>query len=117
MNNPKPSVKTGEFWLSAIAVIMPLLLSLNIIPHQNEVVSAIYSICTLLAALGFTAARTILKSLPTPAAPTSPTPVILQNPINVPAYSIPQVTTTNYPTPPVQVQQPDPTQPSTPGGI
>ena len=117
MNNPKAGVTTSEFWLSAIAVIMPLLMSLNIIPHQNEVMSAIYSICTLLAALGFTAARTILKSLPTPAAPTSPTPVILQNPINVPAYSIPQVTTTNYPTPPVQVQQPDPTQPSTPGGI
>jgi len=73
-NNLKPGIQTSEFWISAVAVIMPLILSLNVIPHQTEVMNAVYAICTLLAALGFTAARTILKALPAPTAdPANPT--------------------------------------------
>jgi hypothetical protein len=96
MTTPKPGVQSSEFWISALAVVIPLLLQLNVIPHQSEALAVVYSIASLLAAFGYTAARTYLKALniPTPTTTTTtiatPAQITLQYPVNVPANTIPQ---------------------------
>ena len=87
-------VKTSEFWLNAAAILYNLLLAGGLIPHSTEIVTVVSSVASLLAALGYGALRTWLKS---------------QNATTV--------TTTTAVATTTKVPVIDPNQPSSPGGI
>lgn len=62
MNVNKPSYKTLEFWLSAVAVIVGLLISSGILPSDSEAMKIAGFISSTLVALGYTGARTMQKN-------------------------------------------------------
>lgn len=58
----KSGVKTTEFWISFLALIYNAVLGLNVIPHGEQITTAINGIAALLVALGYTWARVFIKS-------------------------------------------------------
>jgi hypothetical protein len=58
----KPGYQTTEFWLSLASVVFSTLLSTGVIPHASEVLGVVSAAGTLLVALGYTWARSWIKS-------------------------------------------------------
>jgi hypothetical protein len=58
----KSSLKSTEFWLSAAAVIVGLLLSSGILGDGTPAMRYVGAAASILASLGYTAARTKVKS-------------------------------------------------------
>jgi len=58
----KPGYKTSEFWLTAVAFALTLALSSGAIPTESAAHSIVTQAGTLLAALGYTFARTKAKA-------------------------------------------------------
>ena len=57
----KPGTKTTEFWLSVIAVVVSSLLASGVL-HNETTIQIIGAVSAALTALGYTAARTVVKS-------------------------------------------------------
>ena len=58
----KPGYKTTEFWLTAVAFVVTIALSSGAIPTESVAHSIVTQAGTLLAALGYTVARTKAKA-------------------------------------------------------
>jgi len=60
----KPGYKTTEFWLSAAATIVGLVVTSGVLPEQpdNVWVRLVGGVVAVLAALGYTAARAKVKA-------------------------------------------------------
>lgn len=61
MNPEKPGWKTSEFWLNLAAVIVAYLLTTDLGEGDNWVAKGLAIVATVLAALGYTASRTLVK--------------------------------------------------------
>lgn len=59
-NQVKPGWKTSEFWLTLIAVVLTALLPY--FDNSSTVAQTVSVFLAILAALGYTAARTIVKT-------------------------------------------------------
>jgi hypothetical protein len=59
---PKPGYKTSEFWLSLAAVVVSYVISSDVLGEGTVQSKAIMIVATVLAALGYTASRAIVKS-------------------------------------------------------
>lgn len=59
--NTKPGIKTTEFWISILAVIYGTAITTGMIPHSDEISTAVNGIGTLLVAIGYTWARAFIK--------------------------------------------------------
>lgn len=59
---PKPGYKTSEFWLSLAAVIVSYVISAGVWEEGTIQAKAVTIVATVLAALGYTASRAIVKS-------------------------------------------------------
>jgi hypothetical protein len=59
---PKPGYKTSEFWLSLAAVVVSYVISADVLGEGTVQSKAIMIVATVLAALGYTASRAIVKS-------------------------------------------------------
>jgi hypothetical protein len=59
----KPGFKTSEFWISALAVIYSTLVGTGIIPHSSEIQAFVSAAGALLVALGYTWARSWIKTV------------------------------------------------------
>lgn len=57
-----PGYKTSEFWLKLAAVVLTALYASGIIPTSGNVATLVAIIATVLTSLGYTVARTFLKS-------------------------------------------------------
>ena len=62
LNDVKPGYKTTEFWLSAIATIVGLVLASGLIVEGSSVARIVGGVVAVLAALGYTASRAKIKS-------------------------------------------------------
>jgi len=62
----KPGPKTTEFWLSVVAVVISSLLASGVF-HSETTLQIIGAVSAALTALGYTAARTVVKSTAKPA--------------------------------------------------
>lgn len=58
----KPGYKTSEFWLKLMAVILTALYASGIIPTAGTAATIAAIVATVLTSLGYTVARTLLKS-------------------------------------------------------
>ena len=58
----RPGYKTTEFWLSAVAVILGLLMASGAIADGSTAAVIVGGASTLLASLGYTAARAKVKN-------------------------------------------------------
>ena len=59
---PKPGYKTSEFWLSLAAVVVSYVISAGIWEDGTIQSKAVTIVATVLAALGYTSSRAIVKS-------------------------------------------------------
>ena len=59
---PKPGFKTSEFWLSLAAVVVSYVISSDVLGEGTVQAKAVMIVATVLAALGYTASRAIVKS-------------------------------------------------------
>lgn len=59
---PKAGYKTSEFWLSAAATFVGLVVASGIIPEQGPYERVVGLVVGLLGALGYSIPRTALKS-------------------------------------------------------
>ena len=57
----KPGYKTTEFWLSALATVVGILLGSGVIPETGATMQIIGFIAAALSALGYTVSRAIVK--------------------------------------------------------
>ena len=67
--NPKAGWKTTEFWFQLAAVVVAYLLTTDMGSDPTTIVAKLLvAISTILAAFGFTVARTVIKRNPAPKA-------------------------------------------------
>ena len=59
---PKTGYKTSEFWLSLAAVVVSYVISSEVLGEGTVQSKAVMIVATVLAALGYTASRAIVKS-------------------------------------------------------
>jgi hypothetical protein len=61
---PKAGFRTTEFWLSAVATVVGLVMASGVLPEQtdNLWVRLVGGVVAMLAALGYTASRAKVKS-------------------------------------------------------
>lgn len=63
MANPAtPGIKTSEFWLNLLAVLLTALFAADVIPTGTTLGKAIAIAATVLTSLGYTVSRGALKS-------------------------------------------------------
>jgi len=60
-DTPKPGVKSSEFWLSLLAVALDAAVVTGLIPTEGTAAKVAATVMIVLAALGYTAARTVAK--------------------------------------------------------
>jgi hypothetical protein len=59
---PTPGIKTSEFWVNAVAMLLAILTSLGIhVAHQDTILSIVASLSTAAIAVVYTWQRTSLK--------------------------------------------------------
>jgi len=58
----KPGYQTSEFWLSLVAVMFTTLIGTGVVPHATEITGIVSAVGSLLVALGYTWARSWVKS-------------------------------------------------------
>jgi hypothetical protein len=63
----KPGYKTSEFWMSAVAVLVGLLMSSGVIDAGSSWDKAVGLVAAALAAMGYTSNRAAVKSAEKPA--------------------------------------------------
>lgn len=56
-----PGYKTSEFWLNLLAVLLTAFLASGVVTETSNAVKVVGYVLSVLAALGYTAARTSLK--------------------------------------------------------
>lgn len=59
---PKPGYKTTEFWLSGIATVLGIVLASGAIQDGGMVAQIVGGVLSVLASLGYTAARAKVKT-------------------------------------------------------
>ena len=59
---PKPGIQTTEFWLSSVATLLGVVMASGAIHDGGIVAQIIGGVLSVLAALGYTAARAKVKS-------------------------------------------------------
>lgn len=57
----KPGYKSTEFWLSAVATLLGIVLASGAIPEGGTIAQIVGGILSVLASLGYTASRTQVK--------------------------------------------------------
>ena len=62
MDQQKPGWKTTEYWLSAAATLLGLLVASEAIPEGSPWAKVVAMAISILAALGYTAARSVVKA-------------------------------------------------------
>ena len=62
MAESKPGYKTTEFYLSLLAIICGAILTSGIVSDTGTVAKIVGGVLSVLAALGYTASRTVVKS-------------------------------------------------------
>ena len=72
--NVKPGYKTTEFWLTALASLMSLLILSDAIPTDSLLEKLVGVVSTVLGALGYAVVRTYAKRPPGPPASSNQTP-------------------------------------------
>jgi len=58
----KPGIRTTEFWLSSVALLLGLVLASGAIPEGGLAAQIIGGVLSVLSSLGYTASRTKVKS-------------------------------------------------------
>ena len=58
----KPGIKTTELWVTILASLYSVLLTLGVIPHSDEVMAMISSIGSMLVAFGYSWGRVFIKT-------------------------------------------------------
>ncbi len=58
----KPGFRTSEFWLSAVAVVLGIVLASGAVPEGGLVAQIIGGVLSVLSGLGYTASRTKVKA-------------------------------------------------------
>ena len=61
MNERTPGWKTTEFWLSLLAAVIGLVSMSGAIPAGTGLEQVVGQVITILAALGYTVSRTVVK--------------------------------------------------------
>lgn len=61
---PKPGWKTTEFWGMFAAVLVSAILSSDLLPEGHLTLRALGVVSVVLASLGYTASRTVVKRAP-----------------------------------------------------
>ena len=58
----KPGYQTTEFWLSALAMVLGVVMASGAIPNGGTAAQIVGGVLSVLASLGYTASRTKVKS-------------------------------------------------------
>ena len=60
----KPGYKTTEFWLILLAILLGAFVASGLLPSDHVAVKVAGMVTTVLAALGYTAGRSVVKRTP-----------------------------------------------------
>lgn len=58
----KPGIKTSEFWLNLAAIVVAAFISSGLLPEGHVALKVAVMVSTVLGALGYTVARSMVKA-------------------------------------------------------
>jgi len=61
-SNRRPGYKTTEFWMSVLAAVAGMVVSSGVFREGSEVERVVGQVAAILAAMGYTLSRTLVKS-------------------------------------------------------